>query len=88
MWDDFAQEEIRLVSQSLLDRGSSRVVRVERILLFGQRARRRPVGVVGKVPRLGASLRGVEEEQRVAVVRVAVARVVVTAVVRTEIRAK
>ena len=57
---------------------------MERILLFGQRARRRPSGVVGKVPRLGASLKGVEEEQRVAVVRV-VARVVVTAVVRAEI---
>ena len=40
-------------------------------MLFGQRARRRPVGVVGKVPRLGASLRGVEE-QRAAVVRAAV----------------
>ena len=60
------------------------MVRVERILLFGQKARRRSVGVVGKVPRLGASLRGVEEEQRVAVVRV-VARVVVTTVVRAEI---
>jgi hypothetical protein len=56
------------------------VVRVRRILLFGQRARRRPAGVVGKVPRLGASHRGVEEEQRVAVVRV-----VVRAVVRVEI---
>ena len=56
----------------LLDSGSSnssRLVRVRRILLFGQRARRRPVGVVGKVPRLGAYHRGVEE-QRVAVVRV------------------
>jgi hypothetical protein len=57
------------------------VVRVERILLFGQRVRRRPAVVVGKVPRLGASSRGVEEEQRVAVVRVAV----VIAVVRAEI---
>ena len=70
--------------QSLLDRGSSRVVRVERILLFGQRARRSPAVEVGKVPRLGASSRGVEEDQRVAVVRV-VARVVVTAVVSAEI---
>jgi hypothetical protein len=66
------------------------VDRVERILLFGQRARRRPAVVVGKVPRLGASSRGVEEEQRVAVVtvavvRVAVARAVVMAVVRAEI---
>jgi hypothetical protein len=61
------------------------VVRVERILLFGQRARRRSVVVVGKVPRLGANSRGVEEEQRVAVVRVAVARAVVMAVVRVEI---
>ena len=59
--------------------------RVERILLFGQRARRRPTVVVGKVLRLGASSRGVEEEQRVAVVRVAVARAVVMAVVRAEI---
>jgi hypothetical protein len=41
--------------------------------------------VVGKVPRLGASSRGEEEEQRVAVVRVAVARAVVMAVVRAEI---
>ena len=48
---------------------------MRRILLFGQRARRRPAGVVGKVPRLGASHRGVEE-QRAAVVR---------AVVRVEI---
>jgi hypothetical protein len=51
------------------------VDRVERILLFGQRARRRPAVVVGKVARLGASSRGVEEEQRVAVVTVAVVRV-------------
>jgi hypothetical protein len=61
------------------------VVRVERIFLFGQREKRSPARVVGKVPSLGASLRGVEEEQRVAVVRVAVARVVVMAVVRAEI---
>jgi hypothetical protein len=61
------------------------VDRVERIFLFGQRARRRPTMVVGKVQRLGANSRGVEEEQRVAVVRVAVARVVVMAVVRAEI---
>jgi hypothetical protein len=61
------------------------VDRVERIFLFGKRARRRPAVVVGKVPRLGASSRGVEEEQRVAMVRVAVARVVVMAVVRAEI---
>jgi hypothetical protein len=61
------------------------VDRVERILLFGQRERRRPAVVVSKVPRLGASSRGVEEEQRVEVVRVAVARAVVMAVVRAEI---
>jgi hypothetical protein len=61
------------------------VVRVERILLFGQRERRRPAVVVDKVPNLGASLRGVEEEQRVAVVRVGMARVVVMAVVKEEI---
>ena len=51
--------------------------RVERILLFGQRARRRPTVVVGKVPRLGASSRGVEEEQRIAADR---------AVIRTAVR--
>jgi hypothetical protein len=50
-----------------------------RNLLFGQRARRRLVVEVGKVPRLGASLRGVEVEQRVAVVRA-----VVRAAVRVE----
>jgi hypothetical protein len=43
-----------------------------RNLLFRQRARRRLVVEVGKVPRLGANHRGVEEEQRVAVVRAAV----------------
>ena len=55
-----------------MDRGSSsnnRLVRVRRIFLFGQRARRRPAGVVGKVPRLGAYHRRVEE-QRATVVRV------------------
>jgi hypothetical protein len=40
-----------------------------RSFLFGQRERRRLVVEVIKVPRLGASSRGVEEEQRVAVVR-------------------
>jgi hypothetical protein len=45
------------------------LVRVKRILLFGQRARRRPTEGVGKVPSLGANHRGVEEE-RAAVVRV------------------
>ena len=44
-------------------------------MLFGQRAKRRSVRVVGKVPRLGAYHRGVEE-QRATVVR---------AVVRVEI---
>jgi hypothetical protein len=43
-----------------------------RNLLFGQRARRRLTVEVGKVLRLGASHRGVEEEQRVAVFRVVV----------------
>jgi hypothetical protein len=42
---------------------------VMRNLLFGQRARRRLAMEIGKVPRLGASHRGVEEEKRVAVVR-------------------
>ena len=55
------------------------MVRVERIFLFGQREKRSPARVVGKVPSLGASLRGVEEQ------RAAVVRVVVTAVVRAEI---
>jgi hypothetical protein len=45
------------------------LVRVRRILLFGQRARRRLAEVVGKVPSLGANHRGVEE-QRAAVVSV------------------
>ena len=59
----------------LLDSSSSssnRQFLVMRNLLFGQRARRRLAMEVGKVPRLGSSLRGVEEEQRVAVVRAAV----------------
>ena len=43
-----------------------------RNFLFGQRARRRLAVEVSKVPRLGASSRGVEEEQRVALVRAAV----------------
>jgi hypothetical protein len=43
-----------------------------RNLLFGQRERRILVMEVSKVPRLGASHRGVEEEQRVAVVRASV----------------
>jgi hypothetical protein len=51
------------------------LVRVRRIFLFGQRARRRSAGVVGKVQILGAYHRGVEE-RRVAVVK---------AVVRVEI---
>jgi hypothetical protein len=57
----------------LLDSGSSRLVRVRRILLFGQRARRRPIEGVSKVPSLGANHRGVEEE-RAAVVRAVVRR--------------
>jgi hypothetical protein len=48
------------------------VVRVMRSLLFGQRARRRLAVEVSKVPRLGANFRGVEEVQRVAMVRTAV----------------
>jgi hypothetical protein len=43
-----------------------------RNFLFGQKERRRLAMEFGKVPRLGASLRGVEEEQRVAVVRATV----------------
>jgi hypothetical protein len=65
MWDDFVQEEIRLASEASGQRQQqhNRLVRVRRILLFGKRARRRPTGVVGKVPRLGASLKGVEEQR-------------------------
>ena len=69
----------RLGLQSrLLDSGSSnssKLVRVRRILLFGQRERRRSTEGVGKVPSLGANHRGVEEERAV----------VVRAVVRKEI---
>jgi hypothetical protein len=59
----------------LLDNGNSnsnRLVRVRRILLFGQRARRRSAMWVGRVPSLGPHHRGVEEE-RAAMIR-AVAR--------------
>jgi hypothetical protein len=62
----------------LLDNDSSssnRLVRVRRILLFGQRARRRSIEGVSKVPSLGANHKGVEEERAV----------VVRAVVRREI---
>jgi hypothetical protein len=59
----------------LLDSGSNRLVRVRRILLFGQRARRRPAMGVGRVPSLGPHHRGVEEERET----------VVRAVVRREI---
>jgi hypothetical protein len=54
MWDDFVQEEIRLASEASGQRQQQQqqMVRVRRILLFGQRARRRPAEVVGKVPRL------------------------------------
>jgi hypothetical protein len=43
MWDDFVQEEIRLASEVSGQRQQQqhRLVRVRRILLFGQRARRR-----------------------------------------------
>ena len=53
----------------LLDSSSSsRQFLVMRSLLFGQRERRRLAVEVSKVPRVGGSSRGVEEEQRVAVV--------------------
>jgi hypothetical protein len=55
------------------DSNSSRLVGVRRILLFGQRARRRSVVGVGRVPSLGPHHRGVEEE-RAAVVRAVVKR--------------
>jgi hypothetical protein len=55
----------------LLDSSSSRLVRVRRILLFGQRARRRSTVGVGRIPSLGPHHRGVEEE-REAVVRAVV----------------
>jgi hypothetical protein len=57
----------------LLDNGSnnsSRLVKVRRILLFGQRERRRSAVGVVKVPSSGPNHRGVEE--RVAVVRAVV----------------
>jgi hypothetical protein len=56
----------------LLDSGSSnsnRLVRVRRILLFGQRARRRSAVGVDRVPSLGPHHRGVEEERAVVVRR-------------------
>ena len=68
--------QLRLLDSS---NSSNRQFLVMRSLLFGQRARRRLAMEVGKVPRLGASLRGVEEQ------RATVVRVVVTAVVRAEI---
>jgi hypothetical protein len=52
MWDDFVQEEIRLAAR-LLDSSSSSQFLVLRTLLFGQRARRRPVMEVSRVPSLG-----------------------------------
>jgi hypothetical protein len=60
----------------LLDSSSSnnnRLVRVRRILLFGQMEIRRPSMGFGKVPSLGPHHRGVEEE-RETVVRVVVRR--------------
>jgi hypothetical protein len=57
----------------LLDSDSSRLVKVRRILLFGQRARRRPVVGVARVPSMGPHHRGVEEE-RAAVVKAMVRR--------------
>ena len=57
-----------------MDNGSSNniLVRVRRILLFGQRERRRLVVGVGRVPSLGPNHRVVEE--RAAVVRAVVKR--------------
>jgi hypothetical protein len=69
MWDDFVQEETRLLDSS----SSNRLVRVRKILLFGQRARRRSTMGVDKVPSLGPHHMGVEEE-RTAVVRAMVRR--------------
>jgi hypothetical protein len=79
MWDDFAQEEIRLTAESSGQRQQQSGQGGEDLALW-VKGKKRPAVVVGKVPRLGASLSGVEEEQRVAVVRV-----VVTAVVLAEI---
>jgi hypothetical protein len=62
MWDDFVQEETRLVSEAF---GQQQTMQVMRILLFGQRARRRPVEEVNRVPSLGPHHR----EERAAVVR-------------------
>jgi hypothetical protein len=57
----------------LLDNNSNKMVRVRRILLFGQRERRRSAVGVSRVPSLGPHHRGVEEE-REAVVRAVVRR--------------
>jgi hypothetical protein len=73
MWDDFVQKEIRLAVEASgqRQRSSNRLVKVRRILLFGQRARRRSAMGVDKVPSLGPNHMGVEEE-RAAVVRAVV----------------
>jgi hypothetical protein len=57
MWDDFVQEEIRLAFEASGQRhsnSSNRLVRVRRILLFGQRERRRSIVGVGRGPSLGS----------------------------------
>jgi hypothetical protein len=53
MWDDFVQEEIRLAVEASGQQQQQQSVPVLRTLLFGQRARRRPVVEVGRVPSLG-----------------------------------
>ena len=73
MWDDFVQEEIRLASEASRQRQQQQqqIGQGEEDLALWAKGKRK----VGKVPRLGASHRGVED-QRAAVVR---------AVVRVEI---
>jgi hypothetical protein len=50
LWDDFVQEETRLISEAS---GQQRTLQGVKTLLFGQRARRRLTGEVDKVPSLG-----------------------------------
>jgi hypothetical protein len=72
MWMTSSRRRLGLQPR-LLDNGSNnnnRLVRVRGILLFGQRARRRPAVGVSRVPSLGPNHRGVEE--RATVVRAVV----------------
>jgi hypothetical protein len=53
LWDDFVQEELRCNSGSSGQQCIYVYMRVMRIFLFGQRARRRPARVLDRVPREG-----------------------------------